>query len=387
MTPFSIPPQHGILPTKERRIARVLADRYVDNGLSYLQLGEEKTLFLASTKDACLGFQTAGGYAIVPGQPVGPVSAWSGLIQEFEEHCLHRGLAVAFCGITADALPRFRERGYRFIKAGDDAVIDLPPLTLRGKQWQECRAALNRARKRGYSFSWVQTSQRTGALALELEEVSRQWLSSKRLPELRFALGTHESIFDHRTLLAIARGPDGRLEGFVTWAPVPTEPGWMMDMMRRRADTMAGLMDFLVTRSLLDFQSLGFRTASLGGTPLSNIGHEQGGVLRSILDLAFQRLQRAPYAPKSLLHYKRKFNPRWSPLYLVYQAKTPLPQVFYALLRACAPTLGLGQIAQIVLGSALVWPGAGSPRTSPRRASFSASQSYQICSSNCPSDV
>ena len=75
-------------------------------------------------------------------------------------------------------------------------------------------------------------------------QVSDEWLARRPFPEMAFLLGVAHDLADPQNLLAVARGADGSVEGFVTWTPVPEGGGWMLDMMRRRSDAMPGLMDF-----------------------------------------------------------------------------------------------------------------------------------------------
>ena len=319
------------------------------NGLSYLQTRGPKRTVPSSSGGASLAFQPVGGFALVVGQPVGPVDAWGPLLRDFEVLCDRERLSAAFCGVNAGGLAHLRERGYRSVRVGDEAVVDLPALRLTGGRWRECRAALNRAARRGITLEWVAPGRLTEGLLGELQEVSDEWLARRRLPELAFLLGSADDLADPRCLSAVARGPDGRAESFVTWTPVPGADWWMLDMMRRRADAMPGLMDFLIAASLLRMKCEGYGMASLGGTPLSNVGDEAGGPLRWALGVAFRHL-RLGYRFRPLHHYKRKFNPRWEPLYLAVQPGGAPAGALRAVLRACLAELRPRRLVRAVVG-------------------------------------
>ena len=209
-------------------------------------------------------------------------------------------------------------------------------LKLEGKKWRECRGALNRARRRGVRFQWLPQDERSPWLLREIEEVSRQWLATRLLPEMCFGLSQVISVRDAGTRLAVALRHDGRVEGFVTWVPVPTGNACLLDLMRRRSDSMAGLMDFLITASLLSFQEEGLPTVSLGGTPLSNVGDEGGNVCRRLLDLAFRHIS-VGYPARRLWHYKEKFNPNWQPMYLAAAPGVSRLRACWAVAQACLP--------------------------------------------------
>ena len=318
------------------------------SGLSYRQSRPGAQRFVSPDGAAHVGFRPAHGFALVLGPPVGPSTAWASLVSAFERHCRALGLAPAFCGVGVAARSLLVGRGYRSVKVGDEAVVDLETLDLAGRRWRECRAAVNRGRRRGVTFAWVPPERRRGRLLDELREVSREWLARRPLPEIGVVIGTNRDLCAPDALLAAARGADGRVLGFVTWTPVPGGVGWMLDLMRGRAGAMAGLMDLLITRSLLDMKRAGYPTASLGGTPFSNVGNERGGVLRWVLDLVFRRV-RVGYRFRPLWRFKGKFNPRWEPLYLaVGPGASPL-RACWALVRASLADVGRRHLVRAVL--------------------------------------
>lgn len=311
------------------------------HGISYLQLQQPNHPF-ELPGDGYIGYTPHLGFALVPGPPVAAEPAWTPAVQAFEQHAHGQGLHPAFCGIGEFGARFFSACDYRLLKVGDEAVVPLAQVDLRGRRWQECRTALNRARQRRLQFAWAPPREPDGALLRELRQVSDEWLRRKRLPELGFSLGSFRSVLDPACRVGVARDADGRLVGFVSWTPVPGRNAWMADLMRYRSGVMAGLMDFLVVRSLLDFRAEGYTLASLGGVPLSNVGATPGGWLRGVLDLVFARVQE-PYSARSLLHYKRKFNPTWEPMYLACEHHSRLPLALLALLTASMPGLGPAQ--------------------------------------------
>ena len=319
------------------------------NGLSYLQTRGHKRALSSLDGGTSIAFQSVGGFALVVGQPVGPVETWGPLLRDFEALCDSERLSAAFCGVNSSGLTHLRERGYRSVRVGDEAVVDLSNLHLKGGRWRECRAALNRAERRGVTLQWIAPGRLTEELLRELRGVSDEWLARRRLPELAFLLGDSGDLADPRCLLAVARGDSGRAEGFVTWTPVPGTGGWMLDMMRRRADAMSGLMDFLIVGYLLRMKRDGLGTASLGGTPLSNVGGETGGPLRWALNVAF-RHGRLGYRFRPLHHFKRKFNPHWEPLYLAVQPGGAPAGALGAVLRACLTGVRPGHLVRAVAG-------------------------------------
>jgi lysylphosphatidylglycerol synthetase-like protein (DUF2156 family) len=298
-------------------------------------LGSDKSLFFSADGNGYVAYRAGAGFAVALGHPVGPRGAWPRLLSEFRSFCGDHRLAVAFCGVERQVLPFFEERGYTSLKVGDAARIDLPRFGTTGRRREECRYALNRAGRSGIAFEWVSPEARTTGLLTELDEISAAWLAARPFPEFQFAMGTIETVRDPLIRLGIARRPSGQIGGFVTWLPVFGGNGWLVDLMRRRSDAMPRLMDFLITRSLLSFRQEGYASASLGGSPLSNVDGAHGGLSRWVLDQIFNHLGLG-YNFKSLVHFKAKFLPHWEPLYLACAPGASLVRSIIAVATAVA---------------------------------------------------
>jgi hypothetical protein len=152
-------------------------------------LGPDKRLFFASDGHGYVAYRVALGFAIALGHPVGPRWSWPALLAEFRDFCEANRLGLAFCGIEAGARPFFEEQGFRILKVGDDAPIDLTTFSTVGRPGKEYRIALDRARRRGMTFEWVPPESRTASVLAEIEQVSAEWLAPRSYPELGFALG------------------------------------------------------------------------------------------------------------------------------------------------------------------------------------------------------
>jgi lysylphosphatidylglycerol synthetase-like protein (DUF2156 family) len=301
--------------TAPRAHALDLLRQHGDCRLGYLGLHPDKRLFFASDRSGYVAFRVAAGFALALGHPVGPLRSWPRVLDEFRGYCADRRLGVAFCGVEASARPFFESEGFATLKVGDDARIDLTSFTTVGGRGARFRSALNRARRHGVTFEWLPAEARTPRVLTELEQVSAEWLGRRPYPELEYALGSIDTIRDPHVRLGVAREASGRVAGFVSWLPSFGARGWILDLMRRRPTALSRVMDFLITQSLLAFQREECPFASLGGSPLSNVGRERGGVLRWAMDRIYQHVN-VGYGFKSLLRYKAKFRPRWEPLYL-----------------------------------------------------------------------
>jgi lysylphosphatidylglycerol synthetase-like protein (DUF2156 family) len=186
---------------------------------------------------------------------------------------------------------------------------------------------------------------RDQSLALALQEVSSEWLSYKKLPELKFAVGGPDAALESSVRLGVARDSQGRIQGFVVWVPVPAKNGWMLEVVRRKA-SMQRLSGYMVAESLLAFQKESVQYASLSGTPLARAPERWNPGLR-LAAAGVARIARGLYDCQGIYRFKRKFNPSWQELYLACPSKASLLPSLVAAARACGYPTRPWQMARL----------------------------------------
>src|SRR5207245_1151378 len=154
----------------------------------------------------------------------------------------------------------YRERSFTFVPIGSEALIQTQAFELHCPERRELRYAVKRSEREGVRFEFVTGPEALDAHGLQLREVSEKWLQSRRGPELTYSLGT---LSDPDIVVGLALGPDGRLEAFVSWLPVPARKGWTLDLMRRRPDGVYGAMEALIVRSISEAAGRGVLEVSL----------------------------------------------------------------------------------------------------------------------------
>ncbi len=143
----------------------------------------------------------------------------------------------------------------------------------------------------------------------------------------------------------------GVVHGVTTWLPVHRDGvvvGWTLDVMRRRIGGFRPVIEFLIAESALRFQAEGFETLSLSVAPLARCTATTGGSpLDRVLD-RFSRLLEPCYGFRSLLDFKRKFHPQFSPVYLGYADEIDLSEISLAIGKAYLPHLTPRQAMRVV---------------------------------------
>jgi lysylphosphatidylglycerol synthetase-like protein (DUF2156 family) len=191
--------------------------------------------------------------------------------------------------------------------------------------------------------------------AVQLSDISEEWVADKDLPEMGFTLGGLDELHDPAVHLMIAVDENGRIEGVTSWLPTyraGTVIGWTLDFMRRRPDSINGVMEFLIAESATRMRDDGIEFMSLSAAPLAHTavaGESELTGLDRILGFLSASLEPV-YGFRSLLKFKRKFQPELHPLIMAYPDPVQLPAIGIALVRAYLPQLSVRQAATLARG-------------------------------------
>jgi phosphatidylglycerol lysyltransferase len=232
-----------------------------------------------------------------------------------------------------DDLDLYRSLGFRVLKIGEEAIVDLKVFTLQGKPGKDLRAALNRMKKLGHEFKFYEPPI-SDQLLRELKVVSDEWLQLTHGSEKQFSLGWFHDEYLRECQIAFVQNADGQISAFVNIIPEYQLNEITIDMMRRRIEVEQGTMDFLFTMLLQHFKDQGYETFNLGLSALSGVGEKpKSPGLEKALHYLYKHLNQF-YNLKGLHAFKEKYKPNWEPRYFIYPRKAALPDVIVALIRA-----------------------------------------------------
>ena len=230
---------------------------------------------------------------------------------------------------------------------GEETVLRPATWSMKGRKWQDIRSSINRAERSGIRAEWTSYARLPLHMSSQIEEISEQWVAEKGLPELGFTLGGLTELKDPDVAIMLAVGPDDWIEAVTSWMPCYRDGeiiGWTLDFMRRRPDSMNGVMEFLIASAVIRMQTREIEFMSLSAAPLAQEARSSGdgssGVLRF---LAFIGAALEPvYGFRSLLRFKQKFQPEYRPLFMAYADPFTLPTIGTAIARAYLPTMSMG---------------------------------------------
>lgn len=298
------------------------------------------------TSSGIVPFQLRSGVAIALADPLGAAEGHGDSVQEFISAAEAHAVTPCFFSAssrTRDLLPD----GWQALTVADDTIIDLAGLTFEGKAWAKVRQSFSRGEREGMTFRLTTLAEVSWGTRQQLKAISESWVGDKGLPEMRFTLGTLHEAEDPEVRLALAISPAGDVDGLLSWLPVYGAGGriigWTLDLMRRRDGGFGAVMEFLIGSSAKAFSEEGAEILSLSGAPLAHESPVDEGVIASMLAKMGGMLEPV-YGFRSLHQFKKKFNPRYEPIYLLYRDEGDLARIGSGLTRAFLPDATLRQL-------------------------------------------
>jgi phosphatidylglycerol lysyltransferase len=299
------------------------------HALSAFAIQSDKHHLLTSGGRALIAYATKGSVALSCGDPLAAEADFEAAVREYIDHCRKNGWTPCLYETAEERIPLYERLGLHSLKLAEEALIDLTEFSLAGGKRAGLRAMVNKAAKSGMMVRRYDSSECHDAIIDEqLESISAEWLAEKRLAEMGFTLGRF-------SLEALEKVPvficmmDNEVKAFCSWLPYRRGEAFVLDLMRKRKDAVAGTMDFLLANSLLQLKAANALEASLSNAPLANVGEPHGTLDRGVA-LLFENMN-SFYGYKNLFQFKKKFAPRWEGRYLIYPKGADLPRVAYAL--------------------------------------------------------
>lgn len=302
---------------EEQHLHRILA-RWGYNSHAHLYYLGDKEWFWDSGMEALIAYRTVGNRRIVLGDPLGPPEAMEQIIGEFIADCRKRKHIPAFYQTGASNLDIFRGYGFRHLKIGEEAHVNLPEFHLNGKAWLKLRNRLNKFERAGFSFA-VHSPPYSESFLARLQTISEEWLGGRK--EKSFSVGFFDHEYISRFPVALLVGPDGEYEAFASIAgdpplfpaseEVPVCRQLTVDLMRYSKACPHGTMDVLFASLFKWAKEHHYDSCSLGMAPLANVSD-------LLIARWIYKFGNRWYNFKGLYDYKNKFAPEWKEVYLVY---------------------------------------------------------------------
>jgi len=328
---------HRAATPEEIAAVRTLVRRYGTDSLSYFALQDGRSYFFHDSGRSVLSYRLWRSVAIVGGDPVGDETYADDTVRQFVEFADANGLEPCFLGAAASSLARYRDCGFRTLKIGEEAVIDLPTFDRTGLKRKVRRAGRHIAECGIEAVAYRRADLPAHVLA-QMEEISQQWVGERGGQERGFSmtLGRLPRAADDDCEVTVALEGD-RVWGYLCFVPVYGSSAWSLDAMRRRHDAPNGLTEFLVISAAEGYRDRGFEAMSLNFATLSNTENDiDSRTIEGTRRFLFENLS-SYYQLKSLYQFNDKFNPRWHSRYLAYRDVLTFPRLALAIVQSEDP--------------------------------------------------
>lgn len=302
-----------------------------------------------------VAFQRHAGVMIALTDPVCSPADTEAAVRGFVEFAESSGLTPCWFSVGEGTADAARNAGWRTVKIAEDSIVDLEGLAFKGKSWQGVRTALNKARKEGIEHRLVRLAEQPLTIRGQVAGISDEWVGGKGLPEMGFTLGGIDEAMDEAVYVSLALNADGDVLGVLSWLPVygpgRVIRGWTLDVMRRAGHGFGPVIEFLLGSAMLEFGSQGAQFVSLSGAPLAGADDPSTiGTTERALDLLGAAMEPF-YGFRSLHSFKKKFKPRYEPVFLAYRDEGDLPRIGVAISRAYLPNATPRQLARMVMSA------------------------------------
>lgn len=313
-------------------VAEQIVARHGQTAQDYFKQWPDKSFFFSASGQSFLAYRVSNGYALVLGDPVGPSGNLESTVAEFVAFCRNRGWRVGFHQVSSQLLSVYSALGFRRLKVGDDAIVDLSKFSLQGSSMKEFRNTVNRLDRLGYRIQRFDPTI-PGPVLDELQRISDSWLEIPGHRERQFTLGRFERWYVQTSPVYVAFDSANEAVAFLNLVPSYGPGLATVDLMRRRPDCVNGLMDYLFAKVFLDLKQRGELRFCLGMAPLSDENHTHAASCdERVVHWVMKRLPFL-FRADSLRRFKAKYADEWIPRYTVYQSRQDLPRLALALRR------------------------------------------------------
>ncbi|MCX6639515.1 MAG: phosphatidylglycerol lysyltransferase domain-containing protein [bacterium] len=311
---------------RDMETAKKIIEEHGRSALDYFKYAPDKSYFFSESRRSVIAYGVSKNFAITLADPVGPEHEIPEIIDDFAEFCRENDWNLGFHETLPDFLPIYESRGFKKLKMGDEAIVDLSSFSLDSKESKQFRQILRKLEDSGIVFKQLPESLSEPELE-GLSDVSENWLRLSGRRERRFTVGMFDRDYVRSTPVFVAIDSDGVVQAFVNLIPSYCKGESTIDLMRRRSTAPNGIMDYLFIKLMLYLKEQGFTRFNLGLAPMSGFTEgENAGPEEKAIHFFFQNLDFL-FSFKGLLHYKAKFATFWEPRYTIYRSALDLPKI------------------------------------------------------------
>lgn len=300
------------------RLAKQIIKQYSNSNLDAFKTDSDKNFFFSKEQTTVIAYGIYKNIALCLGDPVGPKSNLRQCLIEFKEYCNQHGLKIAFLQTRSIYLDIYRQLGFKEMKIGDEAIVNIKKFNLEGRIHKNLRNTISKLSKENFTTEFFSKAL-DKKLFNQLKVVSDSWLSLPAKKEYRFTLGNFNYNYLKNTPIFILRNSQQQIIAFVNLISSYRKKQLVVDLMRHMADVPNGTMDYLFVKLFLYLKKQGYHSVSLGLAPMSGFSIDENPKKIEKITHFISTKANFIFNFRGLKKYKAKFADIWEPHYLIYE--------------------------------------------------------------------
>lgn len=305
------------LPHERELVKMILAKKGGGSNGELVLWPEDKSYFFSRTAESVITYKVAADVAVCLGDPLGNSLEFGDLITNFHEHCLRSGWGVVHYNLTEANRKIFQKKGFKFLKIGEEAIVDLDRFCQQISRNKSFRHVINKFTDLEIKFETIEPELSDAVLA-QLKVVSNDWLGTGR-KERTFTVGYfNEQKIRQDKVFCLINTKTAEIIAFADELRTHEPLLATIDMMRYAKTAPNGTMDYLFIKLFEYYRAQGYKKFSLGMAPLAGFEDKSDLSLEEkSLNLIFKTTRRF-FSFKGLRDYKDKFVPEWQERFIAY---------------------------------------------------------------------
>jgi len=313
-----------------------LLQRYGSDSLSYLSLDGIKQYFVEKNNEGFIAYVVIQNTVVCIGNPVCAISNSLEVVNQFILFCKEHKYKICFCSINEEFANLLQNNEFVISKYGEEALLDLHTYSLTGSKKEKLRQKIRRAERFGIrTVEYVPGLRRDQMLEEKILDLSKEWYAQKN-GQLTFTLGdlNFDNPLGRRFFVALDKKEE--VVAILMFSPFDYQNGYFLDVMRRRSESVPGVMEKAIIDAAMKIRNEGGSWISLGLAPLAGI--DQFKLNATHLEKLFNYVYyngNSIFSFQSLYQYKKKFDPScWNSRYVAHERKLSTIKVAYVMAKA-----------------------------------------------------
>ena len=293
--------------------------KYGTNPLSYLTLSENLSKFTGDW-EGYIAYKSFLKTVVILGDPIVSNKNIGKCINDLKKKFISNKHQICFFLCKKKLEIPLRDEGFKGFCFGQDAIVNLEKFNISGKKKASIRSSINYAKRQNmiveeYNYNLKKSKK----IENEIKKISKEWLKTKKEPELTFAVGNIDFGKNKETRYFIAKYQD-RIHGFLTYIPIYGGKGYYLDLTRRKKNSLRGTIDYLMVESFKILKKEGVKKIYIGGAPLyfKQLEPKINILFTTLFFKICKPFFGFIYPQKSELFFKKKYATEWEPYYIFY---------------------------------------------------------------------